>query len=237
MIDPQGQAVKWLLNKEAEALPYFGTTQLKDSKLKDQLQFCMSEGKSMLVVAVEEDIDPMLYPVLEKKIVTKGRSKFINVSDTMMEYSADFRLFFITRLPNPFFSPELQAMVTVIDFTVTMLGLEDQLLARVIQTEQQTLEEQLNGTRKVVNENTKALLQLDATLLKRLTDTKGSLLDDEDLIGILADTKAKADEVKLKLQEADETKLQIDEKREQYRSVATRGSIMYFAIVEMSNVN
>ena len=59
MIDPQGQAIKWLLNKEASNLPHFGTTQLKDSKLKDQLQFCMSEGKSLLVVA-EEEIDPML---------------------------------------------------------------------------------------------------------------------------------------------------------------------------------
>ena len=108
-------------------------------------------------------------------------------------------------------SPELQAKTTVIDFTVTMLGLEDQLLARVIQTEQQTLEEQLTNTRKVVNENTKALLMLDAALLKRLTDTTGSLLDDEELIGVLADTKAKADEVKIKLKEADETKIQIDE--------------------------
>ena len=197
----------------------------------------MSEGKSLLVVAVEEEIDPMLDPVMEKRIIQKGRSKFINVADTMMEYSPQFRLFFVTRLPNPYFSPELQAKTTVIDFTVTMLGLEDQLLARVIQKEQSALEEQLNATRKVVNDNTKALLMLDAMLLKRLTDNSGSLLDDEDLIGVLADTKNKAEEVKLKLKEADETKMQIDEKREQYRSVATRGSIMYFSIVEMSNVN
>jgi dynein heavy chain len=237
MIDPQGQAIKWLLNKEAKNLPHFGTTQLKNSKLKDQLQFCMSEGKSLLVVGVEEEIDPLLDPVMEKRIIQKGRSKFINVADTMMEYSQNFRLFFVTRLPNPFFSPELQAKTTVIDFTVTMLGLEDQLLARVIQKEQSALEEQLDATRKVVNENTKALLMLDAMLLKRLTDNTGSLLDDEDLIGVLADTKNKAEEVKIKLKEADETKMQIDEKREQYRSVATRGSIMYFSIVEMSNVN
>ena len=75
-------------------------------------------------------------------------------------------------------------------------------------------EEQLNATWKVVNDNTKALLMLDAMLLKKLTDNSGSLLDDEDLIGVLADTKNKAEEAKLKLKEADETKMQIDEKRE-----------------------
>jgi dynein heavy chain len=191
----------------------------------------------LIVLGVEEEIDPMLDPVLEKRIQRKGRSMFINVADQMMEYSTEFRLFFITRLPNPMFSPELQAKTTVIDFTVTMKGLEDQLLAKVIGKEQSALEEQLAEVQRSVNENTKALLALDASLLKKLTETTGSLLDDEDLIGILSDTKLKATEVTQKLIQADETKKQIDEKREQYRSVATRGSILYFGIVEMSQVN
>ena len=237
LIDPQGQAISWLLKKEEDKMPASGATQLNDNRLKDQLQYCMSEGKSMIVLGVEEEIDPMLDPVLEKRIQTKGRSKFINVADQMMEYSVDFRLYFITRLPNPFFSPELQAKTTVIDFTVTMKGLEDQLLGKVIGKEQSALEDQLAGVQRSVNANTKALLALDATLLQKLTETQGSLLDDEDLIGILADTKQKATEVSLKLVQADETKKQIDEKREQYRSVATRGSILYFGIVEMSQVN
>ena len=237
LIDPQGQAISWLLKKEEEKMPASGAVQLNDNRLKDQLQYCMSEGKSLIVLGVEEEIDPMLDPVLEKRIQTKGRSKFINVADQMMEYSLEFRLYFITRLPNPMFSPELQAKTTVIDFTVTMKGLEDQLLGKVIGKEQSALEDQLAGVQKSVNENTKALIALDAALLNKLTATKGSLLDDEELIGILADTKQKAMEVQAKLKLADETIKQIDEKREQYRSVATRGSILYFGIVEMSQVN
>ena len=53
----------------------------------------------------------------------------------------------------------------------------------------------------------------------------------------MAATKEKAGEVKLKLKEAGETRAGINEKREQYRSVATRGSILYFAVVEMSLVS
>ena len=79
------------------------------------------------------EIDPMLDPVLEKQIVRKGKTLFINVSDQYLEYNPKFSLFFISRLPNPHFSPELQAKTTVIDFTVTMKGLEEQLLGRVSQ--------------------------------------------------------------------------------------------------------
>jgi dynein heavy chain len=186
---------------------------------------------------VEEELDPLLDPVLEKQFIQKGKKKLVKLADTEVEVSEDFCLYFITRLPNPHFSPELQAKTTVVDFTVTQKGLEEQLLGRVISREQNALEKLLNQVLAEVNQNTKALLDLDAQLLDRLSSNTGNLLDDEQLIDVLANTKAKAAEVKEKLSAADETKKSISEKREQFRPVATRGSVCYFAIVEMSLVN
>eukprot|EP00956_Cyclotella_meneghiniana_P009264 scaffold12733_cov74-Cyclotella_meneghiniana.AAC.6 len=240
LVDPQGQALSWIKNKERANLPTWNgqnVVDLSDPKLKDKLEFCMGDGKSLIIVGVEDEIDPMLDPVMEKEIIKKGSRMYINVSDKLMDYDPNFKLYFITRLPNPSFSPELQAKTTLIDFTVTQLGLEEQLLGKVIGKEQKALEEQLTQVLEEVNANTKSLMLLDASLLERLTSNSGDLLDDEELVGVLANTKAKAAEVNAKLIAADETRTNIAEKREQFRPAATRGSVLYFSIVEMSLVN
>ena len=237
MIDPQGQALGWIKNRESTNVPSWGQTSLTDGKLKDKLEGCMSDGLALIITGVEEEIDPMFDPVLEKQLITKGKRKYVNVSDKLMDYDEKFMMYFITRLPNPNFSPELQAKTNVVDFTVTQKGLEEQLLGKVIGKEQKALEDQLNSVLEEVNLNTKALMALDASLLERLTSNTGNLLEDEELIGVLANTKLKAAEVKQKLSAAADTKTSIAEKREQFRPVATRGSVLYFAIVEMSGVN
>ena len=158
-------------------------TNFTQKQLKDELEFCMSEGKAMIVVGVEEEIDPLLDPVMQKEIVKKGRSMYITVADQQMDYDPTFMLYFVTRLPKPHFSPELQAMTTVIDFAVTMKGLEDQLLGIVIGQEQKALQDQLQEVLAECNANTKTLQVLDAELLDRLSSGTGNLLDDTELVG------------------------------------------------------
>lgn len=85
--------------------------------------------------------------------------------------------------------------------------------------------------------NTKTLQSYENQLLERLANAQGSLLDDTELIDVLNTIKTKSKEVTEKLAEAKDKKIEINEKRELFRPVASRGSVLYFCIVEMTLVN
>ena len=65
----------------------------------------------------------------------------LKIGDREIEYNSDFKLILQTKLANPHYKPELQAQCSLINFTVTRDGLEDQLLAEVVKAERPDLEE------------------------------------------------------------------------------------------------
>lgn len=65
----------------------------------------------------------------------------IKMGDKEVEYNQEFQLLLQTKLANPHYKPEMQAQTTLINFTVTRDGLEDQLLAEVVKAERPDLEQ------------------------------------------------------------------------------------------------
>ena len=76
----------------------------------------------------------------------------------------------------------------------------------------------------------KKLVDLEDEILRLLSETEGSLLDNESLVDTLQQSKITSDEVSRQLKEAEETEVRIDAKREEFRPAAIRSSIAYFVI-------
>lgn len=235
LIDPQSQGKAWVKQKEKEN--NLITTTLNHKFFRNHLEDAIQQGLPMLIEDVGEELDPCLDNVLEKNYVKMGGSLKVKVGDKEIDVHEDFRMFITTKLPNPNYRPEVAARTSVIDFTVTMRGLEDQLLGRVILSEKREIEAQRVQLDMDVTANKKLSKELEANLLYKLSTTEGSLLDDLSVMEVLNTSKLKAIEIKEKLETSEETKVTINQAREEFRAVAARGSVLYFLIVKMSLVN
>ena len=132
------------------------------------------------------------------------------LSDREKDFIDGFNLFVTTKMANSSYSPEISARCAIIDFTVTMKGLEDQLLGRVIKMKKADLAtERINLVEEVIL-NKASMKNLGDSLLGKLNSVKGSLVDVKELIDVLQETKKMAGEVSRKLKVAAKTEKKIN---------------------------
>jgi len=235
MIDPQGQANKWV--KKMEENNGIKVVKQNQGNFVRTIENAIQFGSPVLLENVPDSLDPILEPILLKQIVVAGGVATIRLGDATIEYDKKFRLYITTKLRNPHYPPELCVKVNLLNFMATSEGLQDQMLGRVVAMEQQELEAQRQQLIIEDAENQRQLKEIEDKILYLLKNAEGNILDDEVLIDTLGDSKKTSNIIQEKVKIAEQTQNRIAKVRQGYVPVAFQSSQLFFCIADLAGVD
>jgi len=103
--------------------------------------------------------------------------------------------------------------------------------------ERPDLEEERNKLIININNDKNQLKAIEDKILKMLFESEGNILDNEELVNTLNDSKTTSQAISRRLEEAEKTEANISVAREKYRPVAAKGSIMYFVVADLGLID
>ncbi|KAL1510265.1 hypothetical protein AB1Y20_006588 [Prymnesium parvum] len=238
MIDPQGQANRFVKASGVKQQLKFVKASDSTKKIQQMLEMGIRLGQPVLLENVVEQLDPFLDPVLANQTYKDANgSLVIKLGDSVIPYHDDFRFSLTTVIPNPHYAPEVSVKVCLLNFTITPDGLQDQLLVSTVETERADLAEKKNQLVIQSADNKRKLQEIQDEILYMLSHSEGDILDDTKLIDTLAVSKVTSEEIMEAVSEAEVAEREIDELSSKYIPVAARGSILFFAIADLSLVD
>ena len=228
MIDPQLQGIKWIKRRhtrvievvaaqDEEGKPTETRTETKEMRVVQQtqdryinfLELAMSNGEAIMIENLGESIDAVLEPVMSRAVIKRGRAIVIKLGDKEVEYDDNFKLYLQTKLSNPHYKPEVAAQTSLLNFMITLDGLEEQLLTLVVNKERPDLGAQKAKLIDDQNGFNIKLKKLEDDLLYSLSNSQGDILDDIELIEGLEQTKITSTDIKEKQELAKITEKEI----------------------------
>merc|ERR1719482_274027 len=153
----------------------------------------------------QEVLDPLLDPLLQKAKFKAGNILMIRLGDSTIEYHEDFRFYITTKLPNPHYSPEICVQVTLLNFMATPDGLEDQMLGVLVAKEEPETERKRQNLIVESAQSKAQLKEIEDRILQLLSSAEGNILDDEELIETLSNSKVASQRIEERVVEQEKT--------------------------------
>ena len=230
------QANKWIRNfYRKEKINCY---KLTNKNLFNLLKNSIQNGYPCLIENVEQTLDSSLEPILANQVFKQGAGYYLSMgSDKPIQFTIGFKLFMTSKMANPHYLPELSIKVTLINFTVTRKGLEDQLLVEVVKHEKPEIEAQKEQTMLSINNSKKMISDLETAILNLVKDAGNDILDNDILVNKLDESKVQSKKISEELEKAEITAKSINKERTFYRPISVRGSILYFAIASLANID
>jgi dynein heavy chain len=239
MIDPQNQANKYIKKMSKEHSEGTEIIKANSPNLLKVFDHAIPAGKMILIENMPVNIDPALEPILLRQVTVEkmGRGKTITLGDKTLSYHDSFKFYMTTTNPNPHYSPETCAKITIINFGITMTGLIEQMLAVIVILENRKLEDMKNEIIRSNADDRAELFELENKILSSLSESQGTILEQDTIIDQLASSKSKSKTIMQRVADSKKAEETIDSEREHFRKVAIRTSLLFFCIVDLANID
>lgn len=234
IVDPSGRITEFL-QKESKDRKLTVTSFLDDSFVK-QLESALRFGNPILIQDAEH-LDPILNHVLNKEYQKTGGRVLIQLGRQEIDFSPSFRLFLSTRDPSATFPPDICSRTTFVNFTVTQSSLQTQSLNDVLKFERPDVDERRNNLVKMQGEFKVHLRQLEKRLLQALNESRGNILDDDNVIETLETLKKEAGEISKKMAETEGVMSEVENVTNQYSIIARACSAVFAVLEQLHHMN
>eukprot|EP00756_Hemistasia_phaeocysticola_P021738 Hpha_TRINITY_DN15791_c11_g1::TRINITY_DN15791_c11_g1_i1::g.41603::m.41603/K10408/DNAH; dynein heavy chain, axonemal len=202
----------------------------------DDLESVMLSGNTAIIENLGEAIHPMLTPVLKRETAQIGTREIIRLGEREIEWHPRFQLVLHTKLRSPKYPPEVQAEVTIVNFAVTQQGLEEQLLALVVNKDRADLEQEKQKNIFHTNEYRIRITELEDEVIRQFSSQTGKASADRQLVESLENMTLTSKELAEKAEKAALMDQEINLVRNEYRDVARRGALLFFLLNELEKI-
>ena len=234
IIDPSGRVTEFL-QKESKERRLTVTSFLDDSFTK-QLESSLRFGNPILIQDAEY-LDPVLNHVLNKEYQKTGGRVLIQLGKQEIDFSPAFKIYLSTRDPSATFAPDICSRTTFVNFTVTQSSLQTQSLNEVLKSERPDVDERRSNLIKLQGEFKVHLRQLEKRLLQALNESRGNILDDDNVIETLETLKKEAAEISVKMSNTEGVMAEVDEITLQYNIIARSCSAVFAVLEQLHYLN
>lgn len=234
IIDPSGRVTEFL-QKESKDRRLTVTSFLDDSFTK-QLESSLRFGNPILIQDAEY-LDPVLNHVLNKEYQKTGGRVLIQLGKQEIDFSPAFKIYLSTRDPSATFAPDICSRTTFVNFTVTQSSLQTQSLNEVLKSERPDVDERRSNLIKLQGEFKVHLRQLEKRLLQALNESRGNILDDDNVIETLETLKKEAAEISVKMSNTEGVMAEVDEITLQYNIIARSCSAVFAVLEQLHYLN
>lgn len=233
IVDCHEKMTQWMLKIE-------GSVQVchhKQKHFEDKLRAGVAKGYRIIVEELAPPINEFLIEVCQGCVVERGGKTFLKTRSSDIPYDSQFFLYLITKRPKEEFPEELLNFLNLIDCRISGSGNEEFILSALSEVELHALQAQSKEVQNKIEEDCLRMETLQQAIVTLLSESQGNILDNEEIVAALYETKETYSIVVDRLADSRESEKVLVGIREKYRPIAAFGRRFLKLIHSLTNID